>query len=142
MLCVECEIEVDALLNINNQKYCFNCVKKNHMDDLRSGGYWQQCIKEMGYYKKPFDLRFREAVLEDIKKDIDMESIKSGLLRETHPRLYKRFRERIDEIQSYIAANVYYNRDIQDERYKYNYLRTRLIEQRARQEDRTNSEGI
>ena len=46
-------------------------------------------------------------------------------------------KEHIYNIQRKLGAGMNINRDIQDERYKYNNLRTKLIDQRKRKEART-----
>ena len=92
--------------------------------------------------KKPFDVRLKEAREEQFKKDIDMDTIYNGELKKNNKRLHETFMDRLDEIQTYIGANVYYNRDIQNDNHKYNKLRTKLIEQRKRKEARKATEGI
>ena len=57
-------------------------------------------------------------------------------------RAQKRLVERIYDIEANIGANMNYNRDIQDDNYRYNKLRTKVIAKRKRQEARTDSEGI
>ena len=51
-------------------------------------------------------------------------------------------KEQIYKKQKGIGASMNFNRDYQNENYKYNKLRTKLIAQRKRQEDRENSERI
>ena len=49
---------------------------------------------------------------------------------------YNEVVDRVTELQQNIGAGMNINRDIQDDRYKYNNLRTKLIDQRKRKEAR------
>ena len=57
--------------------------------------------------------------------DIDMENLKSGVLKETHPRIYKHFMDRIQEIENNLGAEINASKDFTDN-HKYNYLREKL----------------
>ena len=59
-------------------------------------------------------------------KNIDPESVKRGLKEDL--KLKQRFDTRISEIERNLGAGINFSRDYQDENYKYNYLRTKLIE--------------
>ena len=41
--------------------------------------------------------------------------------------LYQQFADRLDYLESNLASSINYLRDYQDENYKYNRLRTKLI---------------
>ena len=82
------------------------------------------------------------------KKKLKNVVFKQGALvsfRHMNQEAYKRAQtlivERIYEIEANMGANINYNKDFRD-CHRYNKLRTKLIAQRKRQEDRENSERI
>ena len=87
------------------------------------------------YNKKSFDERLKAEMRLKWSRDIDMTNLISGALKETHPRIYKRYKDRIGEMERSLGAEINYYKDYTDN-HRYNNLRTRLIEQRKRQEDR------
>ena len=61
-----------------------------------------------------------------INKNIDPQSLKRGL--KENKRLKERFDNREMELQKGYGAVINFQRDIDDENYKFNHLRTKLIE--------------
>ena len=80
------------------------------------------------------------------KEDSEIKKMFNGV---RNPNFSKNFGKRtynevVDEVfrlQKGIGASMNYNKDFTDN-HRYNKLRTKLIEQRKRQEDRENSERI
>lgn len=77
--------------------------------------------------KKHFNEKLMDIIRKKRDRDIDSEIIKNGL--KENKELRRKFETRIDEIQSYIAANIYYYRDINDN-HKYNHIRNKLWEKK------------
>ena len=74
---------------------------------------------------KKFDDKFLQAMKNQYDKNVDGDIIKSGM--KDNKQLKRKFITRILEIERYIGANKNYEADYQDDNYKYNKLRTKLI---------------
>ena len=122
MKCDDCKQKVNELLHIGINRYCFNCIKKNHLNEV--GEWWQGVINTMRYYKKKTNEQRLKYEMDLVaKKDIDMENIfKPNLLISRNKRLYTKFKNRIYNIESNLGANINHNKDL-NENYRYNKLR-------------------